>query len=79
VNDLILIAEVEHAQSRNLNDDLSAAPSTLLLLSVAADLLDEAHGLREYGDWGAVSIEAQARQVLAEVLDRVTSCDRRAR
>jgi hypothetical protein len=46
-----------------------AAPSIKLLLSVAADLLDQSHEMREYGDWGAVSIEAQARQVVGAALD----------
>jgi len=46
-------------------------PSVLLMLSVAAQLLDEAHELREFGDWGAVSRELQARQLLAESIDRL--------
>jgi len=44
--------------------------SVTLLLSVAVDLFDAAHALREYGDWGAVSLESQGRQVLAEALYR---------
>lgn len=54
---------------------MSAEPSVALLVSVAADLLDQAHRLREDGDWGAVSIEAQARQVLAEAIAELVAAD----